>query len=431
MKIIPILILLLVSLNINAQLNFSKSDVIKGCFSPVIPPHEEPFFISSEKGFHIIKEGKKQITQVDLDKNLKFIEKKKFDFQKEYRLKEIFSIDNKVFFVGRDERFRFVFMEHNPETGVPQKKCIVNVENKERLSLVSMDRIDFSGEGVAFKLVFGKKRPITKILMMNKDLSVHHWTKVLNKPKTPKHEYPRNERIEIRDTNTIVVNYNHYSYDRKLLFASTSMYIVEDNVMDLVWLKKTKKEKIVNVLESDPMPIIDSDAIEYYILHWDLKEKNIYLTLHDESGDEKSRISVADKVEPVAGVLKMSIEADVELFTDDSNGVRFNFTVEQQSQREFLIKNLSFDLKDKKVKNYQFGGYRFPFELDEILISEYDLAFMDGEKIVTSNPKEVFDRYGRTSSFIKNYFIDDHIYSLFSIYLTGNMTTQIVRWQFN
>lgn len=432
MKFLFFLSILIITFNTNSQLTFVKSDVVKGCFSPVIPPHEEPFLISSENGLHLIKNGTKALTQVDFDQNLKFIEKRSFKLKKEYDLKEVFSLDNKVYLVGRDERFQFIFMEHNLLTGVPIKKCVVKVDNQERLKLSSIDKIDFEGEGVAFKLVYGEgAEKVTKLLMMNKTLEKSLWTIKLDRPTTPKHEYMRIRDIQIRDTNKYIIYYNHTDYRTELISTITQFYIVEEGVNKQLWNKEIKRNDKVSVIESDPVPFILDGVLDYHTLSWDIATKTFYLNYYNEDGEELDSYVVSDDSKALDGLVAGSIHlyrVKRDLFNDE---FEYDFNVEQRSKREFLSSIIEFKFSDNEVEDVYAGGSGFPLIVDEILISEYDLAYKEEEEIFTENPKEVFDRYGKTSSFIKNFLIDDQIYSLFSIYLTGNMTSQIVRWKFN
>lgn len=471
------LFLLFFGLTSYSQVNFEVSDVIHESYLPSTPPGEYPILIESDSGsLHLIKAGYvKKVVITDLSKSLSVIDIRKIKMPKGSKVQELFQYKGRPYFIFQLKSGIYQITKLDIKTGEFESILEYNLPDYfDKKKMTQVDLVYSENDGIGFH--FSRHQmsqildslPTSHIVMFNKNLTTVLWESTIKKPQLIRIDKgPRKERrregtmirsINFQDINTMIVHSdigkvlvsNGNPPTRYFLYQGniTSMYRIENGKSEEIWEKKingnyTKRDfqerafNIDSINETDPIPFLNElGEVESFSLELGTKGEEVKLIHRNANNDILESLVVLSDLSDF--LKKSSSEIYGRIIPDSSlsNTLLFEFQMEPFTASNPQSTILSFRKKENKIDkiNYQEGVYWKQYGTK--LLEAEELNFYENKMKYGAELSKKLDRYvdlkiSHTDSYKAHFIINGQVYTMFTAYLIGNMTTQIVRWSFD
>ena len=466
MSIFPALLVVLLGLipfPLNAQVTFTKGDIIKKSYASstmAVPP----VLAKSNEGFVILSSGvmsSKKIVQLNLDREMNQSgEEIVVKLPKGKTVQRIFNIDNSMTIVLRGSKgvdpFEFYSYDaQNAQLGslvfsIP----VTEYPGKEDLeiSLLNQDFEEYLGFSIRPKIEYA--HVFRKVVLTSRGMDKVIWSKVIEDPDSPTKEFVGEyglSDIYFNDAFTLVTRFTRLFLNEEKEQVQTSMYMFDGKTMRDAWYDDEVRSTTKEEYSSLPMPYINREGkVEVYFLSCDVEGGSFDLVRGNYGGTEIERYSLSSEMDNLSEVKRVGIYGSVIPVNNRFDDGSFCFLVSDQlRQFELTFQDARASQKHYVVcftrdkvgvtEQYVFdAGYVEGFwgEFDNRIILSNSLdVVMDGQ-IIRTDQSKVFDRYAQATKKSSpgttfHYILDGELYSFHSEYATGNMTSQLVKWNFN
>jgi hypothetical protein len=232
--------------------------------------------------------------------------------------------------------------------------------------------------------------------------------------------------------------------------VQTDMYHFDGEKMQNVWHDQVIRSTVSEELLSLPLPFISkSNMVEVYKLSCDIQRGSFELVKFNIRDDEIERYPLKSEIDNLDNVKRVGIYGYIIPVNNEFENGSFCFLIsEQLKQVEMTYQDMrtsmkhyivSFKLNEDGVQEDHVidAGYTSGIwgDMDDKIILSNSLdAIVNGE-IVHAEQNEVFDRFVQVTKRVQpgrtyHYLLDGDLYSFHSEYATGNMTSQLVKWNF-
>jgi hypothetical protein len=450
------------SSDLSAQISFTKGNIIKKSYvsTTMVAP---PVLGKSSNGFFILSSGlmsAKKIVQLNLDKEMNQSgEEIVVKLPKGKALRRIFNNNNAMIVVLWSGKKSDPFEIYNYDftksaLGILLQSIPVDdYPGREELeiSLLNEDFQDFLGFVIRPKVEYS--HVYRKVVVTDRRMDQIVWSQVIIDPYVESRERLGEFRLSdlyFNDAHTLVTRFTRPFLKEDKEEIQTDMFHFKGNSMENVWHDQVIRSTANEEFRSLPLPYISkNDKIEVYYLSCETASGKFDLVKEDISGDEIERFELSSEIDNLKNVKRIGIYGFVMPVNNDFEDGSFCFLIsEQLKQIEITYKNMRTSLKhcvvsfnidetgisDDHVIN---AGYIKGIwgELDGNIILSNSLDVIINGEMISTDQTEVFERFVQVTKRVQpgttfHYVINDELYSFHSEYATGNMTSQLVKWNF-
>ncbi|MFK7785879.1 MAG: hypothetical protein AB8B56_12225 [Crocinitomicaceae bacterium] len=445
-----------------AQISFTKGDVIGKSYASstmAVPP----VLGKSTNGFFILSSGSmssKKIVQLNLDSEMKQSgEEISIKLPKGKTVRRIFNIDNSMIVILRGSKsdpFEFYTYDYqNAQLG----KLVLSIPVTEypgreelEISLMNQDFDKYLGFNIRPKIEYSNV--FRKVVMITREMDKVVWSKVLEDPDNRAQEATGDYQLSdiyFNDAFTLVARFTRPFLQEEKEQVQTNMYIFDGKSMRDAWYDDVIRSTSGMEHQSLPMPYISGGGkVEVYFLKRDVKKGSFDLVRGNYGGAEIERYALSAEVSSLSDVNRIGIYGSVVPVNTEFYNGSFCFLISEQlrqfelayqdsrSSHKHYIVCFKRDESGVSEQHVVDAGYVEGFwgEFDDNIILSNSLdAIVDG-KMVSTDESSVFDRYIQESkkprsAMTFHYVLDGELYSFHSEYAAGNMTSQLVKWNFN
>lgn len=446
-----------------AQVSFTKGDVIKKSYASstmAVPP----VLGKSNNGFFILSSGvmsSKKIVQLNLDQEMNQSgEEITVKLPKGKTVRRIFHIDNSMIVVLRGGKSSdpFEFYSYNSENA-QLGNLILNIPVDEypgredlEISVMNQDFDKYLGFNIRPRMEYANV--FRKVVMVTREMDKIVWSKVVEDPMTPTKELTGDYKLSdmyFNDAFTLVIRFTRPFLNEEKEQVRTNMYIFDGKSMRDAWYDDEIRSTSGNELRSLPMPYINREGkVEVYFLTCDVAGGSFDLVRGNYGGTEIERYALSADVSNISEVNRIGIYGSVMPVNNEFDNGSFCFLISEQ------LRQFELDFQDSRSSHKH---YVVCFKRDETGVSEQhvvDAGYIEGfwgefndriilsnsldvvldGQIVTTDESTVFDRYSQVNKKSSpghtfHYVLEGELYSFHSEYGAGNMTSQLVKWNFN
>lgn len=465
MKILlPTLIVpfLMFFLPVSAQVSFTKGEVIKKSYASetmVVPP----VLGKSESGFVILSSGMmsaKKIIQLNLDDHMNPVgEEIVVKLPKGKKVSQILNVDGNMLAIlwTGDKKDPFeCYQFDTSKSGLGKLLLSIPVDEYPgredmEISILNEDFHDFLGFIVRPRIEYSNV--FRKIVVTNRELSKTIWSQVITDPYVPEAKLMGDFRLSdvyFNDENTLVTRFSRPFLKEEKEEVQTDMYHFDGEKMQNIWHDQVIRSTVSEELLSLPLPFISkSNRVEVYKLSCDIQRGSFELVKFNIRDDEIERYPLKSEIDNLANVKRVGIYGYIIPVNNEFENGSFCFLIsEQLKQVEMTYQDMrtsmkhyivSFRLNEDGVQEDHVidAGYTSGIwgDMDDKIILSNSLDAVVNGEIVHAEQNEVFDRFVQVTKRVQpgrtyHYLLDGNLYSFHSEYATGNMTSQLVKWNF-
>ncbi len=463
-NLFPIIILLFCAsvLPVSAQVSFTKGEVIKKSYASetmVVPP----VLGKSENGFVILSSAlmsTKKIVQLNLDTQMNPVgEEVVVKLPKGKKVSQILNIDGKMIAVlwSGDKKDPFECYHFDTEkSDLGELLMTIPIDEYPgredlEISILNEDFHDFIGFIVRPRIEYANV--FRKVVVTNRELNKTVWSQVITDPFVPESKQMGDFRlidIYFNDAYTLVTRFSRPFLKEEKDEVQTNMYHFDGKKMENVWNDQVIRSTVNEELLSLPLPFISkNDKVEVYKLSCDIQRGSFELVKFDIRGDEMDRFPLTSEIDNLENVRRVGIYGYIIPVNNEFENGSFCFLIsERLKQVEMTYQNMrtsmkhyivSFKLDEQGVQEDHVidAGYIAGIwgDVDDKIILSNSLDAVVNGQIVHAEQNEVFDRFVQVTKRVQpgrtyHYLLDGDLYSFHSEYATGNMTSQLVKWNF-
>lgn len=448
---------------ISAQVSFTKGEIIKKSYASstmVVPP----VIGKSDDGFVILSSGllsAKKIVQLNLDVEMNQLgEEITVKLPKGKTLRNIFNIDNQMIAVlwsgkNADPFELYSYDTNNSSLGsLLLSISVTEYPGREELaiSILNDDFNDFLGFNIRPKLEYSNV--FRKVVVTSRKLDRIIWSKIVTQPysegSSTMGDYTLSD-LYFNDANSLVARFTRPFRKEEKEQTETNMYHFNGTTVKDAWFDDVIRSTINEEFRSLPMPYMNKNGkVEVYYLSCETADGSFDLIRGNYGGTELARYNLSSEIDNLKNVKRIGIYGFVMPVNSEFENGKFCFLIsEQLKQIEMTNKNLrtslkhyvvSFDLNETGVSNDFVIDAGFIEgiwgEIEGRIVLSNSLDVIINGEIVSTDQREVFDRFVQVTKRVQpgttfHYLIDGELYSFHSEYATGNMTSQLVKWNFN
>lgn len=457
------LVLFLVSLSdLSAQVSFTKGEVIKKSYASetmVVPP----VLGKSDNGFFILSSGimsSKKIIQLNLDERMNPIgEEIEVKLPKGKKVSQILNIDGSMIAVlwtgDKNDPFEcYPFDATTSSLGdVLLSIPVDDYPGREELEIfiLNEDFHDFIGFNIRPKIEYSNV--YRKVVMTSRKMDKIVWSQVITDPYVPEAKLMGDFGLVdmyFNDAYTVVARFSRPFLKEEKEEVQTVMYHFDGEKMENVWNDQVIRSTVNEELFSLPLPYISKkNKVEVYKLSCALDRGSFELVKFDIRGDEIDRFPLTSTIDNLENVRRIGIYGSIIPVNNEFENGSFCFLIsEQLKQIELTYQNMrtslkhyivSFKLDETGVQDDHVidAGYIAGIwgDVDDKIVLSNSLDVIIDGKIVHAEQNEVFDRFVQVTKYVQpgrtyHYLLEGELYSFHSEYATGNMTSQLVKWNF-
>ncbi|MDG1332170.1 MAG: hypothetical protein P8P74_07560 [Crocinitomicaceae bacterium] len=458
-----IILLGLIPSHLHAQVSFIKGDVIKKSYASAtmaVPP----VLGKSNKGFFILSSGAmsaKKIIQLNLDQEMNQAgEEITLKLPKGKSVRHIFNIDNSMIVVlrGGKSPAPFEFYNYDAENarlgGLVLNVPVDEYPGREDLeiTLLNQNFTEYLGFTIRPKIEYANV--FRKVVMTSRKMDKIYWSKVLEDPDVPTQEATGDYALSdlyFNDASTLVARFTRPFLTEEKEQVQTMMYYFDGTSMRDAWYDDVIRSTSNEEFQSLPMPYINRKGkVEVYFLTCDMDGGSFDLVRGNYGGAEIERYPLSSQVEDLSEVKRIGVYGLVMPVNSHFDNGSFCFLIsEQLRQFELTFPNsratkkhyvVSFKRDQTGVSEHHvldagyIEGIWGQFD-DKVILSNSLDVIMNGE-IISTDESTVFDRYAQAAKKSApgttfHYVLNGELYSFHSECATGNMTSQLVKWNFN
>ena len=464
-RLIPFFTLLFLELipaQVSAQVSFTKGDIIAKSYAGAtmsVPP----VIGKSENGFFILSSGtmsSKKIVQLNLDNEMNQAEEEiVIKLPKGKSVRRILNIDNSMIVIlrgGKAEPFEFFSYDHqNAQLG----KLILSVPVTEypgredlEISLMNQDFDEYLSFNIRPTIEYSNV--FRKVVMITREMDKIVWAKVLEDPYTERRDAVGDYQLSdvyFNDPFTLVARFTRPFLQEEKEQVQTNMYIFDGKSMRDGWYDDVVRSTTGKEHQSLPMPYVNSEGkVEVYFLMRNTESGSFDLVRGNYGGEEIERYPLSAEVGNLGDVNRIGIYGSVMPVNGDFYNGAFCFLISEQLRQFELVSQdsrashkhyvICFKRDESGVSEEHVvdAGYVEGFwgEFDEHIILSNSLDAIVNGVMVSTDESSVFDRYIHEtkkphSAATFHYVLNGELYSFHSEYAVGNMTSQLVKWNFN
>lgn len=455
--------LFLVSLgDVSAQVSFTKGEVIKKSYASetmTVPP----VLGKSDTGFFILSSGimsAKKIVQLNLDEHMNPVgDEIEVKLPKGKKVSQILNIDGSMIAIlwtgDKNDPFEcYRFDATKSDIGdlllsIP----VQDYPGREELEIfiLNEDFHDFIGFAIRPKIEYSNV--YRKVVMTSRMVDKIVWSQVITDPIVPEAKLMGDFALSdlyFNDAYTLVTRFSRPFLKEEKEEVQTIMYHFDGEKMENVWNDQVIRSTVSDELFSLPLPYISKkNKVEAYKLSCALERGSFELVKFDIRGDEIDRFPLKSEIDNLNNVRRVGIYGSIIPVNNEFENGTFCFLIsEQLKQIELTYQNMrtslkhyvvSFKLDETGVQDDHVidAGYIAGIwgDVDDKIVLSNSLDVIIDGKIVHAEQNEVFDRFVQVTKYVQpgrtyHYLLDGELYSFHSEYATGNMTSQLVKWNF-
>ncbi len=451
----------ILSSDLSAQVSFTKGSIIKKSYASttMVAP---PVLGKSDDGFFILSSGlmsAKRIVQLNLDQNMnKSGEEIIVKLPKGKTVQRIFNNNNTMIVVLWSGKKTNPFECYNYDyTNSTLGSLLLSIpvddypgREELEISLLNEDFHDFLGFSIRPKVEYA--HVYRKVVVTDRKMDKIVWSQVITDPYVEqlkiKGEYKLSD-LYFNDAYTLVARFTRPFLEEDKEEIQTNMFHFDGNSMKDVWYDKIVRSTVNEEIRSLPLPYISkNDKIEVYYLSCEMASGKFDLIKDDIAADEIERFEISSGID-LPNVERIGIYDFVMPINNEFENGSFCFLIsEQLRQIEMMDQNLrtslkhyvvSFKLDETGISDDHIIDTKYIKgiwgELDGKIILSNSLDIIINGEIISTDQTQVFDRFAQVTKRAQpgttfHYIIDGELYSFHSEYATGNMTCQLVKWNF-
>lgn len=445
-----------------AQVSFTKGEIIKKSYASTTMACS-PQLCKSSDGLYILSSGlasDKKIIQMNLDDKMQQSgDEMTLSLPKGKRLIEIFNVNNRVVVAlwSGDKQDPFELFEFDSKT-VSLGKMVLNIpvddypdKSKLTIYMASDDFEDFNG--FVIKPTYEFDTYYRKVIATTKQMDKVLWMHNLSSQPPVKDKTKGQlslDGIYFNDAYTLVVRYSQGYVKEEKRDVTTELFHFDGTEMKSVWNNQITLSKITEEFRSLPFPYISKkNEVEVLQLSCLTNGGALELIKMDVSNSEIDRFELNSNMNSFQNVKLIDVYGFFTPQNGDFENGDFYFIISellekaentvQDVRSRFKHYIISFELGEQGVENDGVIDAGYVNDIWTILdnkiifYNSLDVAF--NGKMYINEQNKIFDRFVQVSKFVTpgttfHYLLDGEVYSLHSEYATGNMTTQILKWNF-
>lgn len=456
------LFLICASSLVQAQATFTKGEIIKKSYQ-YTNEASIPVLIKSEEGFQILSSSilsPKKIIQVSLNKDMNFVSESSIKLPKGQSAHRIIALDGKIFIVTRnsDDTGPFSIYSYDPKSATLGEVVLsLDVDDYNGKLPLKVETLNAKFDD-AVAIVVGNNTTdddnyYYKVFMCSRQANEVLWSHRIIRPVIGKDDpkgYVTIDNMYFNDKNTFVIKYYRKYLKEEKYEIITEMYHFDGKEMSKVWEMPMNFNEIVSNYSSSPLVYVsEAGNIEMRVLNCETSDGQLALLKLNEDGEEISRVELSSKMGSVENVRRVGVGNLSIPVNDNFDNGTFSFlameALESAEKTEDDLRTyykyyfITVELLDGAIvhDNVVDAGYikSVSHIVDGRIILSSSLDYIADGKVYRTDQKDVFDRFIRVAKYTEpgwtyHYVIDDEVYSLHSEYATGNMTSQLVQWNF-